>query len=363
MKNNRKILLMCMVIFVCAAGKLFSLETPRSLEGLESSVSIFSKNMARSLPFNSSLGLNWSDAYIGQLIDIPPHFGVGIAGGFTTIEASSIERLMQQFYLELPVNMGGFPIPGYTLEGRIGGFGLPFDIGVKIGYMDLKDLKPDDIGMNYLLVGGDIRFEVLKGNVILPTVSVGAGFNYLNGGISASKPGDILEFECDGMYSLNLDSPKINLVWETKTLDLKAQVSKTFFFVTPYLGVGMSYAWSSAGYKVGVKLTDKHDNDLDEDAIAAIKNLGIDIPGNGKNGFSSIKTVDGFSTRAYGGLSFNIQNIKIDLTGMYNFIDSRYGVSLGVRFQTPEKEKTPREKEVRKPGGDAEEELLENFEA
>jgi hypothetical protein len=47
---------------------------------------------------------------------------------------------------------------------------------------------------------------------------------------------------------------------------------------------------------------------------------------------SEIKTVD-FGMRIFGGLSFNIAVIRLDLTGMFNFFDQSFGAGLGLRFQ------------------------------
>jgi hypothetical protein len=40
-----------------------------------------------------------------------------------------------------------------------------------------------------------------------------------------------------------------------------------------------------------------------------------------------------FNVRAFGGISFDLVFIRLDLTGMYNFLDKNYGGSLGVRLQ------------------------------
>jgi len=320
------------MISLFIASPVFSQSQPQPLKNLQNSVDNFSKKLALSMPFNSTMGLNWSDAYIGQLLDLPPHFGVGLAVGFTTIDSKPAEKLLNQFGLELPMDFGKFPLPGYTVEGRIGGFLLPFDVGLKIGYLNMK---PADYETKYFLVGGDVRYAVLKGDVFPLKVSAGLGFNHLRGEIGLAKKGFAQEFNFNNdisSYTMRISDPKVNLSWETSSLDIKAQASFSLAIITPYIGIGASYAWSKAGYKADAKLTDELDVPLiqDKDAVNAIKNYGIDVS---SKGLSSIVDVNNFSARLFGGLSFNLAVVKIDLTGMYNFIDSQYGVTFGTRFQ------------------------------
>jgi hypothetical protein len=328
MKKQQRMVQVTLVLVLAAGVPAFSL----NMGDLQGAAEDFSNAMAKSLAFNSSLGLNWSDAYIGQLIGLPPHFGVGLAGGLTSLDTSAVSGLLGAFKMDFPLPF--MAVPGYTVEGRIGGFILPFDVGVKFGILPLE---MSDTKFDYLLVGADVRYAVLKGNVVLPKVSVGVGFNYMKGGVSTKISGVGPEFTVPKGETLKLDDPTVGLEWETKSLDFTAQVSKSFLVVTPYLGIGASYAWSRAGYTVSSQLTYGGDP-VDAGKIETIKeNLetaGIKVPDNFTDtGFESIYDVSHFSLRAFGGLSFNITVIRIDLTGMFNFFDQNWGVSTGVRFQ------------------------------
>jgi hypothetical protein len=298
-----------------------------SLGDIQKNVDNFSEKLALSLPFNAAMGLNWADAHIGQFLGLPPHFGVGVSMGFTTIDGGSMGDLLHRFNIDLPIDIGGYPIPGYAVEGRIGGFVLPFDVGLKFGYLPIK---PENLELDYFLIGGDVRYALLKETLVLPAISVGMGYNYLNGGL-AIKIGEDRSFSykdiSGGDQTLTLSAPKVGLLWETSGLDFKAQISKSFLVITPYLGIGLSHAWSRAGYEVQTTLSG-----ADLDKIKKIMgNYGItDITA---NGLSSIVEITGWSGRLFGGLSFNLPLFKIDLTGMFNFADARYGVALGLRFQ------------------------------
>ena len=310
---------------------VFSQSIP-GLDDLRDAMDDFSDKMAKSLPFNSSIGLNWSDAYIGNFLAIPPHFGAGISLGFTTMEGEALGKLMDQFNISLPIDIGGYPLFGWAVEGRLGGFILPFDIGIKFGILPVP-ISKEDLKLDYMLLGLDVRYALIKQSVTKPNLSFGVGFNYLNGGIE-KKIGEERKFDYPtddhgGISTLTLKRPTVGFNWGTSSLDLKLQISKSFVFITPYLGFGASKGWSKAGYSVKTTITDSEGN-LDA-AMAIAEGFGINDLSD--NGFSSEKVFDGWSFRAFGGFSINITFLKIDITGLYNIRDNKYGTSLGFRVQ------------------------------
>jgi len=344
MNKFRKILSLYAVIFLFIAIPAFSDIPEFDLGDLKEKVDDFTDALAQSLPFNSTIGLNWSDAYIGQLLDRPPHFGVGVNIGFTTMNFDSLNGLLEMFNISLPdnVNMGGFTLPGYTIDARIGGFFLPFDIGIKFGYLHLTPdsinglLSTDipDFTMDYLLIGGDIRYALVKGKTFPLKVSIGAGYNYLKGGISMPVGNDLSFSIPNENLKLNISRPDLGINWETNSIDLKIQASIKVLVLTPYLGVGASYAWSNAGYGItsNITVTDAADNDVPlADAKSKLEAYGLsDID---ENGFSQTNEVTGWSFRGFGGFSINLSFIRFDLTGMYDFISQCYGFTFGIRVQ------------------------------
>lgn len=325
MKRYGRILFLGVILSVCAVPAFSQTDIP--LGKVKDAMDDFTGSLALSLPFNASLGLNWADAHIKNF----PRFGVGVALGYTTMELDSIDELAACFGSALPPavsGFGGFPIPGYTAEARLGGFILPFDIGFKIGYLPVTTAQKIE-KLDYLLAGSDLRYAVVKENVILPAISVGVGLNYLSGELGI-KAGDdrTIAFGSSGEY-ITMGAPTLNLNWSTTVLDFKAQISKSFLIITPYLGVGASNGWSKAGYNVNSKITSSS-GDI-EDAREAFNELGIyDLD---KNGFSAESKFTGWSYRVFGGMSINLALFRIDLTGLYNFADKNYGVSLGTRLQ------------------------------
>jgi len=344
MKKLGKVLCLFAVIFLIAAP-VFSDMPDFGLDDLQKKANEFTDALANSLPFNSTMGLNWSDAYIGQILALPPHFGIGFASGFTTMNLGSLNGLLNMFGVhELDnINVGGFALPGYTVEARVGGFILPFDIGVKFGYLKLNPefvnglLNTDipDFSMNHMLIGGDLRYAIVKGKVIPFKVSLGAGFNYLKGGISMPVPGaSDLSFNIPGTGTLNIPKPELGLDWETKSLDFKAQASFKILIITPYIGLGATHAWSKAGYGItsDINVTDSSGNPISLDSVVnKIEEFGIS--GINSRGFSHYDEVTGWSFRTFGGFSINIPFVSFDLTGMYDFISKCYGATFGVRLQ------------------------------
>lgn len=229
----------------------------------------------------------WADAYIGKLFpSLPPHFGVGISLGGTKMDmtglkdaATAFEGMINDFVpdsgdssitdqLKGTVDFGSIPdifvMPTVSIDARIGGIFLPFDIGISammtnpsLFSVDLSDpnsltsmsapMNFKAFGFNgsadYLTLGIDIRYCVLDGGVILPKVSVGAGYNITKGsfGISSDKSG--------------VDA-NMNLSFNTQVIYVQAEVSKSIMIATVFGGAralvsntSTSWAWNINGTK------------------------------------------------------------------------------------------------------------------
>ncbi|CAM4073832.1 hypothetical protein [Treponema peruense] len=229
----------------------------------------------------------WADAYIGKLFpSLPPHFGVGISLGGTKMDmtglknaATAFEGMINDFVpdsgsssitdqLKGTVDFGSIPdifvMPTVSIDARIGGIFLPFDIGISammtnpsLFSVDLSDpnsitsmsapMNFNAFGFNgsadYLTLGIDVRYCVLDGGVILPKVSVGAGYNITKGsfGISSDQSG--------------VDA-NMNLSFNTQVIYVQAEVSKSIMIATVFGGAralvsntSTSWAWNIKGTK------------------------------------------------------------------------------------------------------------------
>jgi hypothetical protein len=326
-----KTILIGITILLLISGAAFA---QNEIKELQNAFGKFSDNVAVAIPFNSTIGLNWSDAYIGQLLGVPPHFGFGISTGFTTLGMGSIDGVLNAAggggSIPSFLKNIGMPMPAYTVEGRIGGFILPFDFGLKFGILPL-DLS--SFALDYLLIGFDIRYAVIDNKLSPIKLSVGAGYNYLKGGIRVPM-GDSsfnVEDSVGGNHVIKLDDTRIGFLWGTHCYDLKGQVSFKLPLITPYAGVGLSVAFSHAGYEFRTTLTDDLGNPIGNEVIEALKDLGIS--GISDNGFKSISNITSFNMRLFGGISFNMTVFKLDLTAMYNLTGGNFGATIAGRFQ------------------------------
>jgi hypothetical protein len=305
---------------------------------LQDSLGDLSEILGETLTSNAALGLTWSDAYIGQLLSAPPHLGVGISAGATFVKLDKFDDIFDAFGIDsksITDRLGSFgylPVPTAGAEVRIGGIVLPFDVGLKALPLPQIDISGTPYSVKYTMFGADVRYALLKDNGILPGLSVSFGYSYLDMGLEAAFEttrtiplGSLTGFSSTD--ELTISNTKLGFNVRNNTFDLKAQLSKRIFFITPYIGAGVSYGISTVGYNIDGGITDNvSGKSLDDIAKAA----GLD--GISTTGIRSSTAYKGFNYRAFGGLSFNLAVIRLDLTGVYNF-NGNFGANLGLRFQ------------------------------
>jgi hypothetical protein len=337
-ENKMKKIIICIVILCLAAASGFA---QVNLNQYKKGIEDFADDLATILPMNSAIGLNWNDAYIGQLLDVPPHFGIGVTAGVVNIPYGPVKNLVEDAMdgdsSDIPsfVKTFGVPIPAYTIDARIGGFMLPFDIGLKFGYLNL-DIS--DVQIDYLLLGGDVRYCVLEQTVLIPKVSVGAGFNYMktnatmSGALGSGMTIDTTasSSQLGGVTQLDFSTPDLYLEMKTKVLDFKAQASWSALIFEPSIGLGASYGMSevSAGAESTMSVTGG--SATVDDVVDGLNGLGYDV-GGAKLGYT--KKVNAMSYRLFGGLGFNLAVLRLDLGFLYGINSGSWGATVGARFQ------------------------------
>ncbi|MCL2209859.1 MAG: hypothetical protein FWC19_07285 [Treponema sp.] len=342
MKRN---IIIAVSAIILTATPVFSQELEDiKLEDIKNKVEKFTDKMIQALPFNSAIGLNWSDAYVGQF----PRFGAGVSIGATTMNFDSVVDLLNVFNIDTPFNVNetirkiGMPLPGYTIDGRIGGFVLPFDIGIKAGFIPqdmLSNIFDDfNIGMKHMLVGADVRYCLINKKVLPINISVGLGVNYLDGGFNASLPtASSFSFSnpvTSDVYTITASDTNAGLEWRTISTELKTQISFPMKIITPYAGAGVSYAFSTAGYRLKSEIEIKENGTIiNPEDVAELFKEYVGITDISDSGFESIKNFHGLSARAFGGASINLLVIRIDITAMYEFLSGNFGATFGLRVQ------------------------------
>ncbi len=304
----------------------------------------FSDKIATALPYLSTIGLNWSDAHLKEF----PHFGIGITVGAVFLPTEAFGDVFDTFGVSIPGNFDigqlGIPLPAYVVDARLGGFKDFFDLGFKVGFIwdqagkALSGMTGFDF--DYLLMGGDIRFIVLKDEEKKPGISIGLGYNYMRGGVSKSNAlgsSQTIQFPAAmGLSDITVDSPDVSFFWECRVIDLKAQLSKKIKFFTPYIGFGGSYGVASAGGGLtsNVRYGGSNITQADIDAIkAAFESAGMSVPDVSAEGITLKADASGWSFRTFGGFSINIFYFIIDATAMWNFTSRSLGADLNLRFQ------------------------------
>jgi hypothetical protein len=318
MKRLIIILVMAMIIAAPMFGQI-------PIADLQNSFSTFSDDVSQALPFAAAAtGLTWSDAKVMGF----PRFGVGISLSAVTLPIGAFEEVATSLGFALPSELGdiGVPLPGYAIDARMGIPFLPIDVGAKLGYMTpgMGDALESATGASaeYLIAGMEVRYPILKGNLLMPAVSIGAGYTYLNGSVAMSASGLDTSYNFGGIL-ITANNPDIQFAWKTHALDFNAQVSKGLLFLTPYLGAGYSYGWSQAGGGVKAALTGN---------VQAVEDA-YDIEIDQEEGFLIYSDSNGGSLRAYGGVSFNLFILKLDVNAQYNFMTQSIGGGLNARIQ------------------------------
>lgn len=295
-------------LIILTAGLLFTVHAQTSPSDLKSkftgNLEDFLGDINKNLPDSAVSGGTWSDAYIGQLIGLPPHFGIGLSCGFSRFPIDGLMDAAEQVGASLDTAdwLGGdsIPIINPAIELRIGGFALPFDAGIRFSMLSSNDFFGLDI--EYLSFSVDARYAIIEENLILPDLSVGLGWYHISGNIGyefnasdlADSAGFTIPSTADQTENLSID-------FKTNVFEARVQVSKSLLIFTPYLGLTGYYAMSESSYDI-----------VDE---------------------SKTLTDSYFGSRIYGGLSFNIAFVKLDLSGNYSFTTGNWGGNLGARFQ------------------------------
>jgi hypothetical protein len=273
-------LLFFLVAHICVADALSRAEIAKQ----------FAEEVQRSLPFTTLMPFAWSDAYIGQLVSRKPHFGGGISYGMAMADFSSVRDLLNDFGTTAYMDIGGLMMPQIYGHIRLGGFFVPFDIGILVS-IPFNKRPTDGFLLEQQTIGGDIRFALSRDEAKLPGISLGIAYTRTTGRLTTRFSGSDFDIQ-----------------WEGNAAEIKVQVSKTLGIFTPYFGGGGSFTWSRAGYDVTGVLTEKW--------------------GTEPNDFAN-----GVLFRIFGGASMKLWVFRLDVNVNASIPSFEYGVVLGSRFQ------------------------------
>lgn len=183
----------------------------------------FAKQLSTAVPQAATQQNVWSDAYIGKIFPSAiPHFGGGLNLGLTHIDTSGLKDAIDGLGLDDVDIKDSYYFPVFTADLRLGGVILPFDFDIaviKTGTLSTSQFGAD-LSVDLFTIGMDVRYALFEGGIVMPKLSVGGGYFYNQG-----------TFEVDSDYA------EADIDYKVHTLYLQAQVSKTFLFITPFLGL------------------------------------------------------------------------------------------------------------------------------
>jgi hypothetical protein len=302
-----------------------------------------SGQFAYALPYMSAVGLGWNDAYIGNF----PCFAIGLSAGFASIPYSAIESItgglnMDMGNIDQVLQFVGVPLPAYALDARLGGFGIPFDMGVKVGFLPdaVNSALPAGVTVNFLLLGADVRFGILEDKDWVPALSIGAGVNYISGGVHIADVFPAIAFDTSAIPEFTGENTIVaagdaDVGWQALSIEAKAQVSKKlaiFHLSAGFAAAYSVYALAHAGILAPVTVGSGN-TPITSTQISALNAAypGLDVTG---AQFMVSGSVNGWTLRAFGGFSIDIAVIRLDIAVMYNLLSGGLGASVGIRVQT-----------------------------
>jgi hypothetical protein len=301
----------------------------------------FANAAAGSLASTATSGLAWSPAYIGAF----PHFGVGLTVGAAMMPYDAVKPVLDMLSVTLPAELDflttyGVPLPAATIDARIGIPALPFDIGLKVGFIpDQVKALMGSVQADYFIAGGDLRWAILQDKGMVPGLSVGVGYSYLKGGVEiaglmAGQSVDVsaIMSNPDGTNFLNFSDPTLALTWQSHVIEAKVQVSKNLLIFTPHLGIGAAYALGSA---VGGGLLSTV-TASGPDSLAAIQAAFVaagKTPPTDQGFTMAADRPEGWAFRVFGGTSVNLLFLRLDLDANWNVLTGSYGGNVNLRVE------------------------------
>lgn len=304
----KKLISILLVLALCSAVFAQSLPIDPTLtvnKGLDS----FAESLANTIPASSGTIGTWNDAYIGQLLAIPPHLGVGASVGLTKLDVTGIKSAASSLKIPaIPSLPDNLVFPTYSIDAIVGGLILPFDLSAFVTYIPEGKLNFKSLQLTNLSYGAKIRLPLLKENILLPGLSIGVGYSANTGKLEA---GDT--------------SKNIAVSYNTTVYSAEAQLSKSFILVTPYVGARVLASKSENTYDWNLKTS--------VPGIAFAGNGSYVTPLNTDENIPEFAKEFQIDTQIYGGISFNIAIINISANAAYDLLSKMWSGSLAVHLK------------------------------
>lgn len=280
-------------LIVTSAIQAYDASDIPNLNIMSSGLNDFSDSMNKVLP-NSAVQQNvWAEAWIGKFLpSIPPHFGAGINSGVTKLDTSGLKDAGKQLGISgIPSNVA---FPTLTADARIGGIILPFDVGFTFTKLDTStfggiESAIDPLKFDFYSLGIDARYAIIKGGLVLPKVSIGAGYVYTSGSFKAKE-----------------SDAHINMDMKSQTAYLQAQASKKILFLVPFVGGRAVFSKTETSWDWGV----------DSIYTNFLNSQGVSSRDSGKE--SENFRLTNIQPQIFGGIGIDLMLLNITLSGCYD---------------------------------------------
>lgn len=246
----------------------------------------------------------WANAWIGHILP-KPNFGFGINAGVSKLDLKPLITVADALGMKdgssIPETL---VMPTITADVRVGGFILPFDVGFTAMSIDSNTIKPigkamDPAYFDFFMLGGDVRYAILKGGLLRPKLSVGVGGYYTKGNFGAEQ-----------------DGSRAQLDFDTTSIVLSTQASIKLLCLVPFVGARVMMSKSNVDWKV-------HANwasilNTNNSSIEKALSYGF-LPSDFSDGVSS-KFTDHVRPVLYGGFAIDMMVVDLTFSASYDVV-------------------------------------------
>ena len=208
--------------------------------------------------------------------------------------------------------------PTVTADLRVGGFILPFDVGFTAMSFDSSKINSlekaiDPAYFDFFMIGGDIRYAILKGGILRPKLSVGVGAYYTKGDFGVEQDGSSAELDFD-----------------STSIVLSTQASIKLLFFVPFIGGKVMFTKSNVDWKMHANWASVLNTASSGYDISKALAYGL-LPSDFKGGSESSFT-DHVRPVIFGGFAFDMAVVDLTISGSYDFISKIPSGAVSLRF-------------------------------
>ena len=282
----------------------------------ENGLNDFCDDLADVIPNSQTQQNVYAEAWIGKIFP-GFHFGAGVNAGVSALDVSTLKDAALALGVDDVKDINDTLVfPTITVDARLGGIILPFDIGITAMSIDTSkigavDEAIDPVAIDFFTLGADIRYAIFQGGFMRPKWSVGAGFYYTKGGVDVDD-----------------DSAKASLDFKSTTFMVNTQASIKLLCLVPFIGGRALFSKTSVDWKVNADWASiiAEESDTYYDGVADALTWGI-LP----SSFSGSSS--GFSVypQVFGGIGLDLLFLNLTVSGSYDIASKIPSAAVSVR--------------------------------